>query len=543
MRNNENKKIFSFWINILGKKYIAKIIFVSFLFLLFSSANNFLPLIYGRLLEASLGGTVLYSWWVFWVVISLVIISAQQILTRINSFQKIHVLEKLIKRHFNKIISTLDSSIEVKGSAYFTAALIKTAEGAANIFSLESIAGIINLVSLAIIAGILFSIDITVGFLTLGLCFVAVLLHKRGNAYYIKNDTIHQKDKMALLNDTADTLNGHKVIESLNAYPYEKNRSQKTVKKHMNFYVKFRSVSFLIFFFFLELFRHTYLVIVMSRVFYMAFNDRLSIATAIVAIFYSTMVSAPIQYLNYLLDQLRSGWASSKVLIDTFHSDSGKIETATTVAQSIEKADLKIDRIKTIRFDSVSLSHGDKKVLNNFSFYAEAGKRYSFAAPSGSGKTTMIKLLIKFFTDYQGDIYINDKNIKLFDAAFLCEHIALLMQDSDLLDISVSENIALSQETPDENLIKELLENMGLNYYDFKDKKPSELSGGEKDRVLLARALYRVKNKSIIILDEPLVGVDKANQLKTFKYLEKIFHDKIVLLISHDEYSRELFYA
>ena len=184
------------------------------------------------------------------------------------------------------------------------------------------------------------------------------------------------------------------------------------------------------------------------------------------------------------------------------------------------------------------------KVLNEVSFNFVSGKIYSIVGPSGSGKSTLLNLLSLIDTPNSGVIKINDNKIdfenKIENDNIRAKKIGIIYQDKNLLsDFSAIENVYLpnlllsNDHTLSINLAKKIIKNVGLssrlNHF------PSELSGGENQRIAIARAL--INSPEIILADEPTGSLDFENAKQIFELLLNLKNKKrIIIFATHNRY-------
>ena len=184
------------------------------------------------------------------------------------------------------------------------------------------------------------------------------------------------------------------------------------------------------------------------------------------------------------------------------------------------------------------------KVLNDVSFNFESGKIYSIVGPSRSGKSTLLNLLSLIDTPNSGVIKINDNKIdfenKIENDNIRAKKIGIIYQDKNLLsDFLAIENVYLpnlllsNDRKISINLAKKIIKNFGLssrlNHF------PSELSGGENQRIAIARAL--INNPEIILADEPTGSLDFENAKQIFDLLLKLRNKKrIIIFATHNRY-------
>ena len=194
-----------------------------------------------------------------------------------------------------------------------------------------------------------------------------------------------------------------------------------------------------------------------------------------------------------------------------------------------------------IEFNHVSFSY-DKatKVLKDVSFTAKQGEVTALVGLSGSGKTSVLRVVSRLYDYDGGSILIDGKDIKNISTDSLFKKISIVFQDVTLFNTSVLENIRLGRESATDEEVKEAA--ALANCLDFIEKLPegfntrvgengAELSGGERQRLSIARAF--LKDSPILILDEISASLDVDNEKKIQDSLNKLIKDKTVIIISH----------
>ncbi|WP_064615502.1 ABC transporter ATP-binding protein [Streptobacillus moniliformis] len=194
-----------------------------------------------------------------------------------------------------------------------------------------------------------------------------------------------------------------------------------------------------------------------------------------------------------------------------------------------------------IEFKNVSFSYNkDNKVLKDISFVAKQGEVTALVGTSGSGKTSILRLVSRLYDYNDGHILIDGKEIKNVSTDSLFKNISIVFQDVVLFNTSILENIRLGNEKATDEEVKKAAEL--ANCMDFIEKLPdgfdsyigengAELSGGERQRISIARAF--LKNAPILILDEISSSLDVDNEKKIQESLNKLIKDKTVIIISH----------
>lgn len=194
-----------------------------------------------------------------------------------------------------------------------------------------------------------------------------------------------------------------------------------------------------------------------------------------------------------------------------------------------------------IEFKNVSFAYDeDTKVLKDVSFTANQGEVTALVGASGSGKTSILRLISRLYDYDKGTILIGGKDIKNISTDSLFKEIAIVFQDVTLFNTSILENIRFGRETATDEEVKRAAKL--ANCMDFIEKLPegfdtpigengAELSGGERQRLSIARAF--LKDAPILILDEISASLDIDNENKIQESLNKLIKDKTVIIISH----------
>lgn len=194
-----------------------------------------------------------------------------------------------------------------------------------------------------------------------------------------------------------------------------------------------------------------------------------------------------------------------------------------------------------IEFKNVSFAYNeDAKVLKDVSFTAKQGEVTALVGISGSGKTSVLRLISRLYDYDSGSILIDGKDIKNISTESLFKNVSIVFQDVTLFNTSIMENIRLGRESATDEEVKEAARL--ANCMDFIEKLPdgfntligengAELSGGERQRISIARAF--LKDAPVLILDEISASLDVDNEKKIQDSLNKLIKDKTIIIISH----------
>lgn len=200
-----------------------------------------------------------------------------------------------------------------------------------------------------------------------------------------------------------------------------------------------------------------------------------------------------------------------------------------------------------VEFRNVSFKYpnSDIWVLRNCSFTIAPGKRLALVGKNGSGKSTIVKLLCRFYDATEGDIYIDGKSIRSYDIKEYRNVIGVLFQTSNIYAMSLRDNITIGRSFfYNEDALYNAIEFSGVDSLIHRhpggvgapltrrfDETGIELSGGQKQKVALARTFY--KDSTFLILDEPSASLDPEAEYMLFEKFLELWQAKSAILISH----------
>ena len=194
-----------------------------------------------------------------------------------------------------------------------------------------------------------------------------------------------------------------------------------------------------------------------------------------------------------------------------------------------------------VKFENVSFSYeNDINVLNNVTIVIPSKSRTAIVGSSGSGKTTMFNLLLRFYEPCKGRIYIDNTEISEIKEEELHKHISIVRQEPVLFTVSIKENLLLANENASQQEIEsackkayihEFIESLPNKYDSVIGENGVNLSGGQKQRIAIARAL--LKKSRIILFDEATSSLDNKSQFYIKKAIDTIAEDCTVVLIAH----------
>uniref|UniRef100_A0A1J3F1P9 ABC transporter B family member 29, chloroplastic n=1 Tax=Noccaea caerulescens TaxID=107243 RepID=A0A1J3F1P9_NOCCA len=244
----------------------------------------------------------------------------------------------------------------------------------------------------------------------------------------------------------------------------------------------------------------------------------------------------PVQDLGKAYNELKQGEPAIERLFDLTSLKSKVVERADAI--QLEKV------AGEVELCNISFKYGEEMlpILDGLNLHIKAGETIALVGPSGGGKTTLIKLLLRLYEPSSGSIYIDKNDIKDIKLESLRQHVGLVSQDITLFTGTVAENIGYRDLTTGIDMKRvelaartanadEFISNLPEGYNTGIGPRGSSLSGGQKQRLAIARALYH--NSSILILDEATSALDSMSELLVRQALERVVEDHTVIVIAH----------
>ncbi len=268
---------------------------------------------------------------------------------------------------------------------------------------------------------------------------------------------------------------------------------------------------------------------------YIAFKNGLTIGGLFAFLTYSAYVIGPISAILNIGYNFSNVIPSAKRFFEFLD-----METETNIDQ---KNSIRLNNKEVhgnIKFENVSFSYKDEeKILNNINLNINSGEKIAIIGANGSGKSTFIQLLLRFYKPQEGKILIdgiNINNIKLIDYRRL---ISVVSQDLYLFNTTIENNISIGTKYDEATISNaaaksgayDFIKDMPLKYKSEVGRNGSKLSGGQRQKIAMARAFAR-KSK-ILILDEATANYDAESEAYVNQILTTDFKDRTVIVISH----------
>ena len=261
---------------------------------------------------------------------------------------------------------------------------------------------------------------------------------------------------------------------------------------------------------------------------YLMYKESITVGTAIIIIQLSTHIVGPVKLSISLINQIRSVTLIADKIENILEDTNADFE------------DTKLDSFSnSISIKNLDFSYSEeRKALDNINLTFEKNKKYVIVGESGSGKSTLIKLIMRYYNDYSGNISIDNHNLKSIYSADLYKIMSMIQQNVFMFDDSIKENIRLYSTHDDNEILdsckraglSKLIERLPEGINSLVGENGNKLSGGEKQRIAIARAL--INDTQILILDESTSALDNETAYNLEKSLLNL-DDLTLITVTH----------
>lgn len=357
---------------------------------------------------------------------------------------------------------------------------------------------------------------------------ITMIFRKRVGPMYVD-----LRERLSQMNTAAqENISGNRVVKAFAREEYE---IEKFAEKNKNYSQanKKASLMWLKFYPFIESFAQGLSVVMLLCGGLFLISGRLTMGEYIAFSGLIWTVSNPMRQFGNVINDLQRFMASSQKIIELYYARS-------TIVDRDEAESLNGERLKgAVAFNNVSFKYGDKEVLHNLNFTINPGETVAIMGETGSGKTSLINLIPRFYDVSQGEVLVDGKNVRMYKLAELRKNIGMATQDVLLYSDTIDGNIAYGDSSMPEEDVKnyaelaaaaEFIEKMPLQYETIIGERGVGLSGGQKQRISLARAL--AIKPSILILDDTTSAVDLETEKHIQNSLNSLDYDCTKIIIA-----------
>lgn len=388
-----------------------------------------------------------------------------------------------------------------------------------------------NIIYFVVSTVILFKLNFTLALacfiIMIPIGFIAIKLeNKFGKSYE------EISDQTAKINTTAqENIAGVRLVK---AFSREKYEITKFLKMNRSYYDLNMKQAKIIGDFFppIEFLTNISLVIMIVFGGYLVMKENITIGVLVAFSGYIWNLIWPMRMLGELIDLLSRNSASAKKIFEIMDRE----PEIKSKEKSYKNDDLKGD----ITFNNVSFKYNDEYVLKNINLDIKSGDTVAIMGTTGSGKSTLINLIGRYYDLSEGNIKIDNVDIKDYDLDFLRKNMSIVPQDTFLFSDSIINNIKFSNENAQTKEVEkaaslacalDFIEELEEGLYTEIGERGLGLSGGQKQRISIARAL--VRNSKVLILDDSTSALDMETEHELLKNLSKRDVKSTTFIIAH----------
>jgi ATP-binding cassette, subfamily B, multidrug efflux pump len=338
----------------------------------------------------------------------------------------------------------------------------------------------------------------------------------------------------------AESVGGIAVIQAFGQERANYQRFKKT--NHENYLAEMQQIHlFAVFMPLIELMAHTTIALIIFYGGQHIIRGHLSLGALVAFISYMRMFFRPVRDMAEKYNLLQNAMASAERIFLVLDND----ETVPTAGRQVAPASgntiSRKNPVETIAFDDVSFAYvPGEHVLKKISMTIRAGETIAVVGPTGSGKTSLVRLLLRFFDPQEGQIRINGIDVRHIPLETLRSKMAMVMQEPFLFSETIEKNIFPGPSTLSKNRVREILESS--NCQTLVDRLPeglqtvlaeggASISSGERQLLCIARAL--AKNPEIIILDEATSYVDAESEHRIQAAMANLMQRRTAIVVAH----------
>lgn len=279
---------------------------------------------------------------------------------------------------------------------------------------------------------------------------------------------------------------------------------------------------------------------------FLAINGTITVGNIQSFVQYVRQFTQPIQQLAQVSNMIQSMAAASERIFD-FLGETEEEQTAENPAEITDKITGKKRRVTpddidgSVSFDNVSFGYSsDKIIIKNFNAHIKPGQKVAIVGPTGAGKTTMVKLLMRFYDVTTGSISVGGYNIKDFDRSELRELFGMVLQDTWLFSGTIMENLRYGKLDATDEEVKNAAKAAHVHNfvrtlpdgYDMElNEDTSNISQGQKQLLTIARTI--LADPKILILDEATSSVDTRTEIRIQKAMDNLMKGRTSFIIAH----------
>jgi len=261
-------------------------------------------------------------------------------------------------------------------------------------------------------------------------------------------------------------------------------------------------------------------------------SGELTVGGFVVFILYTQRFIWPMAQFGQIINMYQRAYASAERVF-------GLMDEPDAIAESDDARELVVDE-ERVEYEEVTFGYGDDEVLNNVSFEADGGETVGIVGPTGAGKSTLVKLLMRLYDPDDGAVCVDGQDVCDVTLSSLRRRVGYVPQETFLFYGTVAENIGYGSFEATKDEIEEaaraaeaheFIANLPDGYETMVGERGVKLSGGQRQRIALARAVLR--DPEILVLDEATSDVDTETEMLIQRSLDDLTKDRTTFVIAH----------
>jgi subfamily B ATP-binding cassette protein MsbA len=391
---------------------------------------------------------------------------------------------------------------------------------------------LINLLTLAGMIGVMLYNDWRFTLLALSVAPVLFLVVYVYTRRIKKASRAVRKKESELLSGVSEVLTSIQVVQAFAREDYEDRRFDSESRQQVEAGLAARSTK-------AKLAPIVEVIVALGTCLVLAYGARLAVAgrmsagVLVVFVLYLGKMYKPMRDLSKMTDTVSKASVGLERIREVLETESAMTDPPRALA---------VRRFKgRIEFDKVSFSYAPgHPILKDLSFTVEPGQIVAIVGPTGSGKSTLISLLARFYDPQAGEVRIDGHDIRRYTMTSLRDQISLVLQEALLFHAPIWQNIAYGRpDATQDEIIRaarlanadEFIARMPDGYNTMVGERGVTLSGGQRQRIAIARAV--VRDTPLLALDEPTSGLDAVSEQAVFAALERLMEGRTAIVVAH----------
>lgn len=371
--------------------------------------------------------------------------------------------------------------------------------------------------------------DLKLGLITVLIYFIGYSIIIFANKYSIRYINKKRNDETNLMNYTAEATYGFDTVKLLGIANYRKNKMQQLLKAYQKHSFELDKVTRTYTFF--------YEIVTFAITMNIVYLGGLDLASGICSFAALTFIIQNSGYASNYISWVVTGMPDYNNQRVAFERILDYLENSSQ--EDLEKGD-SLEKIERIEFKDIDFTYNTDNVINDFSLSINSNDKVALVGKTGSGKSTIINLLCRFYDVTKGEILVNGKNINTYKLKDLRSRIGYVMQENTIFDGTVLENINYADLNLKEDTIISACKKIGLHDHIMKlpdgykttlKNDGDILSSGEKQLLCFARIM--ITNSDIILLDEVTSSLSYETEMKIQSAIKEVTKNKMCIIVAH----------